>query len=838
MKRRGLSTIVGAVFFVLVMGSTIGYVTYSMDVIDDLAYQVDVKQDTNLNRQNEEFKITDVTVDGNEFNLTVTNTGTIPINITNMWAKNMTDPSWNQTKYKLNKLISPGQSVSNIGQSTGLIALDSQSYSLRLVTTRGSTLGTQILSPNDQPLDLQLYSLPPTIPDAFESTILLSVRNNMTGDRLLKNIKPVDPLTVTPNDANTIVTKIDGPTPLSYPSLKSGETALFKWTYTVDANTDDYADFTAQLENGYAGNTATTRTTIGEIKLASEAVTSFSSQGFNPLSSQSDDLVLHQENLVAPLSSAYQMDQRNADAVGLSIQMKTTSPDFYTNNGTAVQISTGIWNASLSYMSAAFPDSLSGEMDNDGGMIFHFEDVGAGIDGNEDNSSDCQDGNNADFANYEGGMSVSDWNLNGGPHGSGSYTFDGSNDFFSVERANCNEVKNDKATLAARFKADSSGSGNDYIYWAGRDGSATEERFAVKIDSTGNLVFDFKTRDGSVVTCASTGTDYRDDAWHHFVAVRDNDFSCKLYIDGNTTPISSSGGSGDEEIRVDDFVLIGARLDDKDNPDGIDFFQGSLDDVMYWQKFDMDSSEMSDLYNTNYGNKAHTVTFTFSRTDDVGVNLATITNDIAYPMNFSDGKRDSQFLKSFSYSSGVLPTTTIGEQDRLKFRMVYVDFVEALQMTLRVDDNTLTSNPRSSYVNLPIRNATFFPYNTYDNDTELQAGVTSNGPFGTWLTKSGTRAIFNSTTSDLAYGAIIKSVNGTVLSENQDSVFIAVGERVDLVFHRPKIVPDNCWPPSSPCNIDLIPPGFYHSQILMVGYNDEGFENRWIVDIGTVSVTD
>ena len=78
MKRRGLSTIVGAVFFVLVMGSTIGYVTYSMDVIDDLAYQVDVKQDINLNRQNEEFIIADVNIDGGEFNLTVTNTGTFP----------------------------------------------------------------------------------------------------------------------------------------------------------------------------------------------------------------------------------------------------------------------------------------------------------------------------------------------------------------------------------------------------------------------------------------------------------------------------------------------------------------------------------------------------------------------------------------------------------------------------------------------------------------------------------------------------------------------------------------------------------------------------------------
>jgi len=90
MKRRGLSTVVGAVFFVLVMASTIGYVTYSLDLVDDLARQVDASQDRNLNRQSEEFVISNLGVDNNKFNLTVTNTGSLPINITKMWAKNLT----------------------------------------------------------------------------------------------------------------------------------------------------------------------------------------------------------------------------------------------------------------------------------------------------------------------------------------------------------------------------------------------------------------------------------------------------------------------------------------------------------------------------------------------------------------------------------------------------------------------------------------------------------------------------------------------------------------------------------------------------------------------------
>lgn len=709
---------------------------------------------------------------------------------------------------------------------------------MKVVSSRGQVSTFFVNSPNQQALDLQLYSLPETIPDEFESTLLLSVHNNMTNN-LLMNIQPVDPMAITPNDVNTIVTKVSGPIPTSYPSLKPGDTAMFKWTYIIKGDTDDYADFTAQLTNGYPGNTATNRVTIGEVKLATDAVTSFSSQGFNPLSTITQDLVLHQENLLSPLSSAYQMDQRLSDAAGTSLSLKTTSPDFYTNNGTAVEISPGKWNATLTYISAPFPDSLSTSMDAKGGIILHFEDGGAGIDGSEDNSFDCiAEASKSKFAQYQGGISVSDWNQFSGPQGSGAYTFDGVGKFFSIEKSKCTEPKKDLATIAGWFKASSSGSGNDYIYYAGKDnGPTSKDRFSVKIDGSNNVVFEFEDDNDKDVTCASSGTNYRDDSWHHFVGVRDGLLSCKLYLDGNTTPAatdSNSGGNGD--IKIDKHPLIGARLTQKDIPSGGDFFQGELDDIMYWQNYALSSTEMSDLYNTNYGNAAHKITFTYARTDGDGNLLGTIVNDIAYPMNFSDGKRNGQFLKSFNYTTASLPLTTIGAQERLKLSMSFVDFVEALQMTLRIDDNTLTNNPSNSNIDLPPTNSTFNPFQLYDNGSELTANIISSGPLGTWITKHGTRVIFNDTASNLSYGAIIKSVNGTILTENQDSTFVGVGDGVDLVFHRPKLSPDDCWPPGGACDVGLIPPGLYNAQILIVGYNDAGNENTWKISMGNIQV--
>jgi len=255
MKRRGLSTIVGATFFVIVMGSTIGYVTYSLDLIDDLARQVNAKQDTKINIQKEKFEISKVSIDGaNEFNITVTNTGSIPINITNMWAKNMTDPLWNQTKHKINQLVSPGQSVVNVGQGTGLVALDSESYSLKLVTSRGNTQTTQLVSAASQPLDMKLYVTPTSPVSTSDVTLLYTVTNNLTGG-IVQSLTPIIAPPITTGIASA--TYVSGPTPASIGSLPPGEMVFFEWTYNIEGNDGDQVIFNATLANAVPGNNAT-----------------------------------------------------------------------------------------------------------------------------------------------------------------------------------------------------------------------------------------------------------------------------------------------------------------------------------------------------------------------------------------------------------------------------------------------------------------------------------------------------------------------------------------------------------------------------------------------------
>jgi len=257
MKRRGLSTIIGATFFVIVMGSTIGYVTYSMDLLDDLARQIDASQDKNLNRQSEEFVISDITVDNNKFNLTITNTGSLPINITKMWAKNLTDSTWNQTSYTINQVVSPGGIITNIGQGFGLISNDTQSYSLKLLTSRGNAelvttvaVGSQAFASGA--LEMSLIATSKNPMNDQNVTLIYSVKNNLTSGA----IQSIVPSFESPVDAiGTAVATLQGSIdPPSAQTVQPGDVAIFEAQYLVTGGNTETITFNATIANAVQGN--------------------------------------------------------------------------------------------------------------------------------------------------------------------------------------------------------------------------------------------------------------------------------------------------------------------------------------------------------------------------------------------------------------------------------------------------------------------------------------------------------------------------------------------------------------------------------------------------------
>lgn len=391
-NRKALSSVVGTVFSIIALVTVITYVTYSMNTLQQFNQEVMVKNTEIIDQGKEEFSIVKSTIPNNKFNITVQNTGELPINITRIWISNKTDPSWGTAKYDVNIPVSPGKVATNIGQNIALTALSTKSYEIKLATERGNSEEALINSPSQEPLYLQLHALPEAVSTEFTTTILLTVTNNMSNNNMLLNVAPdltdgTNSISVTPTCASTCsATWKSGPTPSSYPSLKYGDTATFKWIYEVEGSPGDTITFTASLNNGISSNTATAVVTITDVVSAIEAGSALTTKGLTTSTLGNDVLLFHLETDRTP-SARYQMYSGNADGGnnGLKIDLDTANRRFFTNNGTdTINTPTGNWVASLRLQSESMPASLVGDGES---MIFHFDDAGAAPDNSEGSST-------------------------------------------------------------------------------------------------------------------------------------------------------------------------------------------------------------------------------------------------------------------------------------------------------------------------------------------------------------------------------------------------------------------------------------------------------------------
>lgn len=268
-NRRGISSIVGSVFFLIIIFTALGYVVYSMNQLDTFSQAIIAKNQQDRDSVHEDFQIISVTTDNNKFNATIQNTGMIPINITRVWVENKTDPTWPISKYSVNEVISPGQTVNKIGENLPLTAKSSQAYGLTFVTDRGNSKEALVNSASAKPLMFQLSAIPDTITSGFDTTVLFAVTNNMSNNGGLSNLTPN---LVVNSSLGTTATLISGPEPNVYPFLEQGDTAYFKWIYSIVGNTGQKVNFTASLQNGYLGNSVTKSVTINALQATTKTV--------------------------------------------------------------------------------------------------------------------------------------------------------------------------------------------------------------------------------------------------------------------------------------------------------------------------------------------------------------------------------------------------------------------------------------------------------------------------------------------------------------------------------------------------------------------------------------
>jgi hypothetical protein len=193
-----------------------------MNSIDNFSQSVIVSESQNIDRGREEITISQVRIDGLKFNMTVVNTGSLPVHLTRLWVTNQDGVTADQ-KADLDINLNPGQQQYNIGQFTGISAVSTESYNLKVVTERGN-ISTFHVSP-DVSTQIQLV-LPGEVQPGENFRVVTLITNNST---MPNNIVDLVPIILN----NGSLTQIDGPLPPSIKTLPQGNTATFTSTYVA-----------------------------------------------------------------------------------------------------------------------------------------------------------------------------------------------------------------------------------------------------------------------------------------------------------------------------------------------------------------------------------------------------------------------------------------------------------------------------------------------------------------------------------------------------------------------------------------------------------------------------
>src|SRR5574340_223081 len=269
-KRRGISSVVGTVFAIIALASTVGYITYSMNVLDNYNQSILARNQQATDVTKEKFQVSSVTMVNNKLNITVVNTGSLPVNFTKIWITNKsatiatTPPVWVKSYTPTSSVVAPGNTLYNIGQSMPTWLNPNYPYHVKLVTSRGNTNEFDVNSASTVPLNIQLLATPPNVPSAFKTQLIMLVTNNSTST--VTNLVPNSLATYGTPTATCIPGTVS---PTKYNTLSPGSTAVFTWGVTATGGNSASCTLSASLQNGYSKNFANTTITTSAVSLSS-----------------------------------------------------------------------------------------------------------------------------------------------------------------------------------------------------------------------------------------------------------------------------------------------------------------------------------------------------------------------------------------------------------------------------------------------------------------------------------------------------------------------------------------------------------------------------------------
>ncbi len=246
-SRRGISSIVGALIFTILMIAGFSAMSLALDSQTDIVNTQRVVSDTELKKQQEQFRIAVFTDANNILNVSVDNKGQNPVEISRVWITNKTLTTQPANPFSVNSddAFVPTGFTSNVLSNQPLYMIP-DTYDIKVISTLGTikiaelTVGAGSSSGG---LRAELITDPPDVIIGQNVTIAMVVTN--TGSSTIEDVAPgslnVTPFAAIVASSSSIPTSVD---------LTPGESVLFSWDYTISGGSGDDVTFSS-----YAGGT-------------------------------------------------------------------------------------------------------------------------------------------------------------------------------------------------------------------------------------------------------------------------------------------------------------------------------------------------------------------------------------------------------------------------------------------------------------------------------------------------------------------------------------------------------------------------------------------------------
>ncbi|MGV7225331.1 MAG: hypothetical protein ACQ9CV_00225 [Nitrosopumilus sp.] len=246
-NRRGLSSVVGALFFTVLMIAGFSVLSLALDAQTDIVTTQRLVSDVEIKKQQEQFEVSISTGVNDVLNVNVNNQGQNPVEISSIWITNKTLPDQPATRYDVNydDAFVPSGFTSNVVLSQNLKMIP-DAYDVKVVSSHGIIKTAEFDMAGFTGLRAELITDPPDVVLGKNVTVAMIVTN--TAKQSISNIEPE----MQPLGGTAFVIDSTSHTPPSV-NLKSGESVMFSWDYQVDGVSGDDMVFSAIAKGDLVG---------------------------------------------------------------------------------------------------------------------------------------------------------------------------------------------------------------------------------------------------------------------------------------------------------------------------------------------------------------------------------------------------------------------------------------------------------------------------------------------------------------------------------------------------------------------------------------------------------